>query len=254
MLLKKSLTVFGSIVIVLCIAAPLALQGDVFIKQKNHTDGFSMMGQTQPAKDEMFETWMGQNKARMDHGEDSSIIIRLDKNVMCLVDHSKMQYVEMAIGGKNDIFSSALSSSNLSGEEQAQAKKMMEGFTKMMKPSVTVTASGETQKINNWNCNKYSMKMSMMGTTSNFDIWATENIKIDYDLYRNLAFSIMGQTPGVEDMMKEMSKIKGIVVLQQGTMSMMGTDVKSSQELIEVSDKDAPAGTYEVPQGYKKQN
>ena len=98
------------------------------------------------------------------------------------------------------------------------------------------------------------MKMGMMGTTSDFEIWATEDVKIDYELYRNLAFSIMGQTPGIEDMMKEMEKIKGIVVLQEGTMSMMGTDVKSTQELLEVSDKSAPAGTYEVPSGYKKQD
>jgi hypothetical protein len=55
-------------------------------------------------------------------------------------------------------------------------------------------------------------------------------------------------------MMKEMEKIKGVVVLQEGTMSMMGTDVKSSQELLEVDEKSAPAGTYEPPSGYKKQN
>ena len=80
------------------------------------------------------------------------------------------------------------------------------------------------------------------------------SLKIDYELYRNLTFSIMGQTPGIEDMMKEMEKIKGLVVLQDGTMSMMGTDVKSTSELLEVSDKSAPAGTYEAPEGYKKQN
>jgi hypothetical protein len=122
-----------------------------------------------------------------------------------------------------------------------------------MKPSVSVTATGETQKIKNWNCKKYNMTMSMMGTKSTGEIWATEDIKIDYDLYRNLTYSIMGQTPGVEDMMKEMSKVKGIVVQSTSTVSMMGTDVKSSQELMEVSDQSAPAGTYEVPNGYKIQ-
>jgi hypothetical protein len=251
---QKSLRVFGLVFVLTCIIVPLAVQADVYIKQKNHTDGFSMMGQSQPAKDEMFVTWMSKDKARMDHGEDSSIIIRLDKNLMYMVNHAEKKYAEMPIGGKNDIFSSALSGAGMSGEEQAQAKKMMEGFAKMMKPTVSVTATGEKQKIKEWNCQKYNMTMSMMGTTSNFEIWATEDIKIDYDLYRNLTFSIMGQTPGVEDMMKEMSKIKGIVVTQQGTMSMMGTDVKSSQELLEVADQSAPAGTYELPEGYQKQN
>jgi len=254
MKLKRFLKVLGLVFVVTCIIVPLVVQADVYIKQKNHTDGFSMMGQSQPAKDEMFETWMTGDKARMDHGEDSSIIIRLDKNVMYLVNHAEMKYVEMEIGGKNDIFSSALSASDLSGEEQAQAKKMMEKFAGMMKPKVSVTATGETQKIKDWNCQKYNMTMSMMGTKSTGEIWATEDIKIDYELYRNLTYSIMGQTPGVEDMMKEMSKIKGVVVQSTSSVSMMGTDVKSTQELLEVSDQSAPAGTYEVPEGYKKQN
>jgi hypothetical protein len=253
MKLKQRVRAFGFVFVVACIIVPLALHADVYIKQKNHTDGFSMMGQSQPAKDEMFVTWMTQDKARMDHGEDTSIIIRLDKNVMYLINHAEMKYAEMAIGGKEDIFSRAIAGSDLSGEEQAQAKKMMEGFSKMMKPSVSVTATGETQKIKNWNCKKYNMTMSMMGTKSTGEIWATEDIKIDYDLYRNLTYSIMGQTPGVEDMMKEMSKVKGVVVQSTSTVSMMGTDVKSTQELMEVSDQSAPAGTYEVPQGYKKQ-
>jgi hypothetical protein len=254
MKLIRCLKTVGLFFVLACMIVPLAVQADVYIKQQNHTDGFSMMGQTQPAKDDLFVTWMAKDKARMDHGEDTTIIIRMDKKMMYMINHAEMKYAEMAIGGTEDIFSSAISGSGLSSEDQAQAKKMMEGFSKMMKPKVSVTATGETQKINNWNCKKYDMEMSMMGTTSKTEIWASEDIKIDYSLYRNLTFSVMGQMPGIEDMMKEMEKIKGIVVQSTGTTSMMGTDVKSTQELLEVSDKSAPAGTYEVPSGYKKGN
>ena len=212
------------------------------------------MGQSQPAKDDMFVTWMGKDMARMDHGEDSTIIIRMDKKVMYMISHAEMKYTEMPIDSKSDIFSSAIAASDLSGEEQAEAKKMMAGFAKMMKPKVTVTATGETQKIKNWNCKKYDMTMSMMGMTTKSEVWASEDIKIDYELYRSLTFSLLGQTQGVEDMMKEMEKIKGIVVSSTGAMSMMGTDVKSTQELVEVAEKSAPGGTYDIPEGYKKQN
>ncbi|UCE40545.1 MAG: hypothetical protein JSV17_13970 [Candidatus Aminicenantes bacterium] len=254
MRIKKCLRALGLVFILACVIVPLSIQADVYIKQKNHTDGFSMMGQSQPAQDDLFVTWMAKDKARMDHGEDSTIIIWMDKKVMYMIDHAEMRYTEMPIDSKGDIFSSAISASDLSDEEQAQAKKMMEGFAKMMKPKVSVKETGETQKIKNWDCKKYIMTMSMMGTTTKYETWATEDIKIDYELYRNLTFSVMGQTPGIEDMVKEMEKIKGIVVLSTGTMSMMGTDVKSSQELLEVSDKAAPGGTYEVPEGYKKEN
>ena len=251
---KKSLRAFGLLFVVVCVIVPLAVQADVYIKQKNHTDGFSIMGQSQPAKDDMFVTWMGKDMARMDHGEDSTIIIRMDKKVMYMISHAEMKYTEMPIDSKSDIFSSAIAASDLSDEEQAEAKKMMAGFAKMMKPKVTVTATGETQKIKNWNCKKYDMTMSMMGMTTKSEVWASEDIKIDYELYRSLTFSLLGQTQGVEDMMKEMEKIKGIVVLSTGAMSMMGTDVKSTQELVEVAEKSAPGGTYDIPEGYKKQN
>lgn len=250
---RKSLKALGLILIVFLIIIPLVMQADVYIKQKNHSDGFSMMGQNQPAKDEMFVTWMGKDKARIDQGEDTSIIIRLDKKVMYMVNHAEMSYAEMAIGGKNDIFSSVIAGSDLSDEEQAQAKEMMQGFATMMKPTVSVTETGVSQEIKSWNCKKYNMKMDMMGMTTTAEIWATEDIKIDYELYRNLTFSLMGQMTAIEDMMREMKKIKGIVVLQESTTSMMGSDVKSSLELVEVSNKPAPAGTYTVPEGYEKQ-
>ena len=124
----------------------------------------------------------------------------------------------------------------------------------MMQPKVTVEETGETQKIKNWNCKKYIMTMEMMGTKSTSEIWATEDIKIDYELYQTLGLSMMPKTPGMEKMLEEMKKIKGLTVLSTATTSVMGTDVKSTQELLEVSEKSAPAGTYEVPEGYKKGN
>lgn len=233
---------------------PLAVQADVYIKQKNHTDEMKIMGQTQPATDQMFVTWMGKDKARLDQGEETSIIVRLDKKMMYMINHAEMKYGEMPFNETSDILTAAVSGSDLSDEEKAEAQKMMKGFASMMQPKVTVKETGETQKIQNWNCKKYIMTMEMMGTKSTSEIWATEDIKIDYELYKTLGLSMMPKTPGLEKMLEEMKKIKGLTVLSTGTTSVMGTDVKSSQELLEVSEKSAPAGTYEVPEGYKKQN
>lgn len=249
----KRASVFGLVFVVACVIVPLALHADMYIKQKNHTDGFSMMGQIQPATDMIFETWMAKDKARMDMYEDKSIIIRLDKKVMYMLDHAEMKYAEFPYSETGDILSAAISGSDLSDEEQAEAQKMMKGFAQMMTPKVSVTETEETQKIKNWNCKKYIMTMSIMGTKTVSEAWATEDIKIDYELYTTLSMSMMPKTPGLEKMLEEMKKIKGLTLLSTGTMSMMGTDVKFSQELLEVSKKSAPAGTYEVPAGYKKE-
>jgi len=252
--LRKSLKVFGLFFVLTCVVVPLAVQADVYIKQKNHTDEMKFMGQTQPASDEIFVTWMGKDKARLDHGEDTSIIIRLDKKVMYMINHAEMKYAELPYSETGDILTAAISGSDLSDEEKAQAQKMMKGFAQMMQPKVSVKETGETQKIKNWKCKKYIMTIKMMGVTSTSEVWATEDIKVDYELYMTLRLSMMPKTPGLDKMLEEMKKIKGLIVLSTGTTSMMGTDVKNTQELLEVSKKSAPAGTYEVPEGYKKEN
>ena len=251
--LKKSLRVLGLVFVLVCVTVTLTVQADTYIKQKNHTDGFSMMGQDQPPQDDLFVTWMGKDKARMDHGKDTSMIILLDKKIMYTISHAEMKYQEMPFSETSDFLTGAISGSDLSDEEKAQAQQMMEGFAQMMTPKVTVTETGETKKIKNWKCKKYIVAMDMMGQTSTSDVWATEDIKVDYELYTTLIYSMMPKTPGLEEMIKEMKKIKGLTVLSTGTTSMMGTDVKTTQELLEVSEKPAPAGTYKVPEGYKKE-
>jgi len=121
------------------------------------------MGQTQPAKDEILVTWMDKDKARLDHGEDTSIIVRLDKKMMYMIKHAEMKYREMPISETSDILSSAISGADLSDEEKAQAQKMMKGFAQMMQPNVSVTETGEKQKIKDWKCTKYIMTMKLGG-------------------------------------------------------------------------------------------
>lgn len=251
--LRKSLNVFGLFFVLTCVLVPIAVQADVYIKQKNHIDEMKFMGQTEPASDEIFVTWMAKDKARLDHGEDTSIIIRLDKNVMYMINHAEMKYWEMPYSETSDILTAAISGSDVSDEEKAQAQEMMKGFAQMIQPKISVKETGETQKIKNWKCKKYIMTTKMMGTTTTSEIWATEDIKVDYELYMTLRLAMMPKTPGLDKMLEDMKKIKGLIVLSTGTTSMMGMDVKDTQELLEVSKKSAPAGTYEVPEGYKKE-
>ncbi len=254
---RKSLKALGLIIVVFLIIIPLVVQADIYIKQKMHSDGFSMMGQSEPAKDVMIVAWMGKDMARVDMGEDMSFIVRFDKHVMYMLNPAEKSYREMDLGEDNNFFSALMAGSGQSGGDTAGAQEMMKKFSGMMKPTGSVTETGESQKIKSWNCKKYDMEMSMMGMTTTSEIWATEDMKMDYELYRNLSNSMvgmMGQMAGMEDWMEEMKKVKGIIVQQETTMSMpLGSEMKSSLELLEASDKPAPAGTYTVPEGYEKQ-
>lgn len=255
MKLRKVFKISGLFIILMSFALPCLVQADIYIKQKKHTDAYQVMGQTMPAKDEITITWMTKDKARIDQGEDKSMIIRLDKNIMYSLDHTKMTYGEMPLGDISKIISEAISE-EVSEEEKEKTKEMaefMKGFTSaMMQMKATVTDTGEKKKIKGWNCRKYILKMKMPMGASTSEIWATENIKINYELYRKISYAMTSKQPGFQEALKEMKKIKGIAVLTISSTDAMGSMVKTTEELLEIKEKSAPRGIYDIPKGYVK--
>jgi outer membrane lipoprotein-sorting protein len=233
-------------------------RADIYMKQKTHTGAMKVMGQSQPEKDTTMVTWLGPNKARMDQEDGTSSILLADKKVLYLINHNKKQYSEMPLDFDKMI---EQATAGAAGEDPEKAKAMekMPGFMKnMMKGvmsgmSATVTETGETKKIGSWNCRKYliEMNMAMMGKM-NSEAWATEDLKVDYGLYFTSTNAMMAAQPGFDKIVKEMQKIKGVIVSQTGTISVMGNDVTTTTELLECTDKAAPAGTYDLPAGYTK--
>lgn len=241
-------------VLVCFVFGTVQARADVYMKNKMHTDAFTVMGQSQPAKDEIMVFWMGDKKARTDtEGGNSSMIFLAEKNMLYMIDHAKKQYSEMPLDfGK--MFGEAAGEEGGDEEDKAQAKAMagmMKGLMGNM--SAQVTDTGETKKIGNWNCRKYTLVIDMggMGKTEG-EAWATEELKVDYAMAYTLANGMMASMPGFEKILAEMKKIKGVVVYQTTAAKVMGSEVKSTTELIEAGNKDAPAGHYDIPAGYKK--
>jgi hypothetical protein len=252
------------IVLVLAVAAVVGFvfgtvqaRADVYMKQKMHTGSFKMMGQTQPEKDVISVFWLGENKSRTDQEDGTSTILLGDKKVLCMIDHNKKQYAEVPLDFEK-MFDQAAAAEAGDDPETAEAKKKMPAFMKglmkgvMGNMSAKVTETSETKKIGNWNCRKYLIEMDMGMGKSQSEAWATEDLKINYGLYFTSANAMMASQPGFDKIVKEMQKVKGVVVFQTATVKMMGSEVTSTTEVLECSDKDAPAGNYDIPAGYKK--
>ena len=232
----------------------LPARTDIYMKQKNHTDAMSIMGQTQPAKDEMNITWIAKDKSRTDTGDKNTTILRMDKGLLYQIDHQKKTYKEMPLNIKQMIDENVADKGKEAEEAAALAQEMAAAFAESME--VKVTPTDEKKKVGNWNCRKYLLDTKMAMGESKSEAWATEELKIDWKSYLMLTNAMMAGSPGFEKMIdkiyQEMSKIKGVIVLQLNTTKAMGIEVKSSTELLEFSEQAAPAGTYDVPAGYKK--
>jgi len=241
----------------LCLTAafPTSANAEVYMKQKRHTDETKVMGKTQPAKDEITVTWLGKDRARMDHDQDKSTIILLDKNVIISLDHTKMTYTEMQIGEWEKSIEEAVNKDAKTEEDKEGAKKalgFLKGLTSLVKFETKVTETKEAKRIKDWNCRKYILKVAMPMVKMTSEIWATEDIRVDFSLYRKISNAMMAGMPGMQESLKEMEKIKGVMVYSESSGSAMGADVKSTEELLEIADKTPPAGAYEIPKGYVK--
>ena len=236
--------------VVLLVVGATPGYADVYMKQKQHTDGFSIMGQTQPAQDIVEEYWITPQGFRSDSPE-NSMIMRFDTKQMIMIDHAAKTYTTMPTGMKD------MMSQMMGGGEQpnAEALQAMQG---MMNVQIEVTDSGETASINGWDSRKYVMTVkSMMGATT-MDIWATEDIEIDTALYEQFRSAVSGGTGPMQAMMGNMgeqwAKIKGVQVRSTMTQQIMNQSLSSSTELIEYRDGDAPDGILEIPAGYQQRS
>ncbi len=212
---------------------------DVYIKQKMHTDAINMMGQSQPAVDDFSDIWFTENKMAM-HSPGMSIIVDMAKKVVFMINIEGKTYVEMEI---------PVDFSKYIPEEAAQMAQMM------LNTSVTVQPTGETMTINNWKCEGYDVNMDMMMMQMKTKVWASKDVPFDWkelmDKYLEMSKVMLRLN---DQSIQEMAKIDGYQIKSETTMNMMGSDINSYQEVVEISQKAAPAGTYAVPEGFTKQD
>jgi hypothetical protein len=219
--------------------SPALAHADHLIKGKKHTDAFSMMGQSQPEKNEDMTTWLGKDKMRQDVG-DVTTLIRLDNNKMYIINHADKTYSEMNLPF------------DLEEMMPPEAKQMLDA----MDISSSVTDTGETKTINGWNCKKYlvEISVSMMGMDMpiTMDMWTSKDLGVDMKEFKDLYTKTLAANPMFQDFIEDFDKMEGYPVLTEFTMDVMGAQQKYTEQVTSVENKSAPAGTYELPEGYTK--
>ncbi len=223
-----------SLVVVVAAFAAVAV-ADTKVVKASHTDAFSMMGQSQPAKDEENTIWLGEGRMRMDQG-DSTFIIRADESKMYIIEHDDKKYFVVDLPVDPDKLLPA-----------EMAKQMMQ----MMKFDATVTPSDETKKVGEWTARRYDVTMSSAMTQMKMEIWTTKDITFDYSGFNNLYEQTKLLAPGMGDVVEEMKKVDGFQVESTTSMTMMGSEMKMSERTLSVEEGTPPAGAYDPPAGYK---
>jgi hypothetical protein len=183
----------------------------------------------QPAKDEISKTWISDTGYRMESGN-TIMILRFDTKKMWSIDMEKKSYFETDAE---------------SMKEMANMGKAMMGNTE--ETTFEFKKTGKTKKIKNWNCYEVSAKNAMM----THSIWLSEDLPYGIDTYHKFYKNI----PEFEELAESIynsKELKGYPVANEMEMNIMGMKIKSSSELISITEKDIPTSMYDLPKGLEK--
>ncbi|MBD3418650.1 MAG: DUF4412 domain-containing protein [Chitinivibrionales bacterium] len=238
----RNLSLIGLLSILLSLS--FSISADYFAKHKQTQDAYEIMGRKVPASEKTVETWISDSKARMDMGNDSSIILDGDKKTVTVLSHASKSFMTIDLAEVKAEMNEALSHSGVEG--------MPEMMQSMMKFDAQVTNTGQKKKVKQWDCVRYDVEVSLpMGSTKS-EVWASKSIEINANFYQKIKNFALLSVPGFEKMLVELAKIQGMPVLSNSETVVMGAALKSKEELLELKKKKAPAGTFAVPKGYNE--
>ena len=219
---------------------PLSVNADHVVKKTKQTTETVMNGSNQKSSNNDGTTWISKNKMRQDDGGATSIIIRLDKDKVFILNHVDKTYSEMDLPVKLE--------ENLTPE----AKQIIQ----VIKISSSVTETQETRVIKGWRSQKFSahISISMMGMDMpmTMEIWASKETGINLKTFRKFYAVLLSMNPFTKDLLEEFQKIEGYPVLIKISMLVKGVETKSHEEVIIVEESRAPKGTYDLPSEYTR--
>lgn len=211
-----------------------AAGADTLLTLKAHQDAFAIAGQQQDARDATVEVWIGDGQiSRSD--DQGKFVMR--ENQVVIVNHRDRTYTVL----------------DLPVDLAEMLPPGMEQQVEMWKIEAEVTPTEERREIGDWSARRYDIEVTNpMGLAVSTEMWASTEVDIDFEAYHKLARQMLALQPGTEDLVAEMSKVRGfpVLVVQETMVDGAGTTVKTREELVSVEKKEPPADAYGVPEGY----
>lgn len=227
-------------VVVLLCASVVSLKADVYMSEKHTTISKGKKGDETSSETATY--WIAKDKLRRDTPGQSTIV-RLDKDLAYIIDHKKKSYQEIPF-------------SSITESQAPDMSELPPMIQNMMKMKVTIEPTSETKNVGEWSCTRYNQTIEIAGGKTVSEMWATEDVKVNTELFRKFHTSMFLQQPAMKqiagNLLKEIEKVKGFVVASNSITKIMGTEVSSNSEVTEVKESDAPEGIYDLPPKYKK--
>lgn len=231
--MKKPVLIF----VLMFFLVTLSYGADTYIRQVVKNKAFVLEGQEHEAREEIIETWISKNRLAK-HGPGRSLIVLLDKKIIYIVDHVQKTYVEMTI--PVDI-----------QQYFPEALEQLMGFV-----TVSVIPTEEIQKFEKRECRVYEVDIESLLISMKMRVWATLDVPFDKKIYLEEMFPELAKVTYLlpDKAVSELMKIEGFHYRTEISLSFMGAEMESTQEVMEMARKSAPNNIFALPQNYTKKD
>jgi len=243
------------LILILILIMVTFLSADIYVKSMQQTKAFEIMGKRSPERMEINEQWLGKSKFAQ-FSKDVNIIVDYDKKMMFLIINREKIYFELPLNF------------NRSELLEMLPEKIADIVKAIKITDVRVNPDIEKKKIANWDC--FSSEFSMVFMIPEINIipkikmkmWLTKELSFDYKKYKIGVDEFMGQIvtkilsvdKDSEKEFEKLDKIEGFPIGSEVIIEMFGSEIKAESQVLEVTEKKAPAGIYSPPQEFTKKS
>jgi hypothetical protein len=219
---------------------------------EKHSDAVGEGPLARPAQDTLQVLWIGQDRMRVEEGDEVTIV-RADLKKVYLLDMQQKtcSTVDLPLDLKKYL--------------PAESAAMFEMMVSRMKATLTPTT--EEKEIQGWSAKRYTLTMSMpsMQSTSvdpatgataqstaagggmTQEIWVAKEVVADRPGWQDLYASMLSLNPFLGSLAAEMRKLDGLPVLIETTRKLGSSEVKSREVVTSIEQQEPPAGLYDPP-------
>lgn len=216
----------------------LPASADSLLTVRTHVDAFEILGKKEAARDGEIRIWVGEAGARRDDGT-SSAVLRPDRRKLYLIDHEDKTYNALDLPV------------DLARLTPAPQRPLLDQLIAATRVNVALAETAETRKLGSYDARRFNVSVSgPNGKIFDSTFWVSSGVP-GFEAANRVAASLAALSPGSADWAAKLERLPGFPVLQETTLELEGTKVKSKEELVSVETKNPPAGSYEIPQGYQ---
>ncbi|HEX7185762.1 MAG TPA: hypothetical protein VF756_28315 [Thermoanaerobaculia bacterium] len=218
-----------------------SLSADVLLTKRRDADEFMFRGPGTPgAKNQKVEIWIGSDRVRRDDGR-TALILRLDQKRLYFINHGDRTWSATDLRQKGDRW-------------RATATYVAGPTENVWRWHAKTEPVGETRQVGSWQATRHRVALSSETGTAErirLDWWVAPDLKVDDAPLRTLMLLLASFSSAGEEWLATVLALPGAPVLYERVEKQPEVDVKVREELVSVREGEAPAGTYELPAGYR---